>query len=378
MSSADSTLLNPAQEEALTRWLLELIDQTSARVLIEPQASKTGFWFGGGNLVQDDDGVIWLCGRYRNFGDSRTGLEAGERGLEISIFRSDDKGRTFHKASGWSKADLSGDERTIVSYEGTSLHRRHDGTWELFVSSEKDQQYPPAVSDIQKPGTGVWSIDMMTGPSPDSLDTESFVGALANQQIPEYLHVKDPVVYDAADGSTHMIFCTHPFSWSSTNTGLAVRPKGASGFRVESWEVVSRGATWDVAATRITARMPIPQIGLFADLPPLSVYFYDGAECLRSHEENVRAVSRPRGYSCEEIGGALVSVDGNFSTIHRLSALYPMFVSPLGTGASRYVDVLETADGWLATWEQGQSNGSQPLVANFLERSKVERILQGD
>ena len=124
--------------------------------------------------------------------------------------------------------------------------------------------------------------------------------------------------------------------------------------------------------------MPIPQIGLFADLPPLSVYFYDGAECLRSHEENARAVSRPRGYSCEEIGGAFVGLDHDLTTLERLSSLFPMFVSPFGTGASRYVDVLQTEEGWFATWEQGQSNGSQPLVCHFLERDAIERILRGE
>ncbi len=376
MSDPLSTRLTDLQRRALTRLLVQLIDQLNARVLIEPQAAKTGFWFGGGNLVQGDDGVIWLCGRYRNFGDSRTGLAAGERGVEIAIFRSDDGGHSFHKVSSWSKPDLSGDGATIVSYEGTSLHRRADGTWELFVSSEKDRSYPAAIAQLQKPGTGVWSIDVMSGPSPDALDAATFTPALVNDDAPGYLHIKDPVVYDARDGSTHLIFCSHPFSWSSSNSGLAVRPAGESDFRVEAWEIVSRGPAWDVAATRITARMPIPQVGVFADGPPRSVYFYDGAECLRSHEENVRAVSRPRGYSCEEIGGAFVGIDGDFATIERLSDLLPLFVSPFGTGASRYVDVLETADGWLAAWEQGQSNGSQPLVAHFLPRETVEQILR--
>ena len=377
MSYQISTLLSVQQYESLLRLLTRLIDQMNARVLVEPQAAKTGFWFGGGNLVQDDDGVIWLCGRYRNFGDSRTGLEAGERGLEIAIFRSTDNAQTFEKAVSWSKADLSRPEAEIVSFEGTSLHRRQDGVWELYVSSEKDRPYPPPIADLQKQGTGVWSVDVLTGPSPDELDPSTFSSALVNHDVPEYLHIKDPVVYDDEDGSTHMIFCSHPFSWTSTNTGLAVRAPGAAEFRVLSWEIVHRGAAWDVAVTRITGRAPIPQIGIFEDSPPLSIYFYDGAECLRSHEENRRAVSRPRGYSCEEIGAAFVGLTQDFSTLERLSALHPLFVSPWGTGASRYVDVLQTEEGWLAIWEQGQSNGSQPLVGHFLDRDTIERILQG-
>ena len=85
----------------------------------------------------------------------------------------------------------------IVSFEGTSLHCRQDGRWELFVSSEKDQPYPPSIASLQKPGTGVWSIDVLTGFSPDTLDPASSVQALANHDVPEHLHVKDPAVYTA-------------------------------------------------------------------------------------------------------------------------------------------------------------------------------------
>ena len=136
-----------------------------------------------------------------------------------------------------------------------------------------------------------------------------------------------------------------------------------------------RGAAWDVAATRITARLPIPRIGVFADLPPASVYFYDGAECLRDHEENARARKRPRGFSCEEIGGALFGWDDEFPTVSRLSPLQPLFISPWGTGVSRYVDVLIADDGLLATWQQGQSDGSQPLVGHWLSHADVSELL---
>ena len=378
MPSQQFIRLSDQQYSALTKLLHRLIDQLSANVIIEPLAPKTGFWFGGGNIVQDASGVLWLSGRYRNFGDSRTGLVAGARGLEVAVFRSDDGGRSFEKVSSWTKPELSHSGPAIVSYEGTSLHPRDDGVWELFVSSEKDRPYPSPLETMQKPGTGVWSIDVLTGTSPDAMDASTFAPVLSNDEFPEYLHVKDPVVYDARDGSTHLIFCSHPFSWSSSNSGLAIRAAGANDFAVDSWEIVRRGPAWDVAATRITCRMPIPQTGLFRDEPPMSVYFYDGAECLRSHEENVRAVSRPRGYSCEEIGGAFIVADGDFASATRLSELAPFFVSPYGTGASRYVDVLQTESGWLASWEQGQSNGSQPLVGHFVSRGEIDAILNGD
>jgi hypothetical protein len=123
--------------------------------------------------------------------------------------------------------------------------------------------------------------------------------------------------------------------------------------------------------------MPVPQVGRFAGQEPCAVYFYDGAECLRSHEENPLARSRPRGYSCEEIGGAFWGWGGAFPAMQRLSPLRPMFVSPWGTGCSRYVSTLVTGDGILATWEQGQADGSQPLVAHFLSAEQVERMLSG-
>ena len=51
-----------------------LVDQQHARVIVPPQRPGTGHWFGGGNLVQDQNGSLWLTGRFRNQGDSRTGL----------------------------------------------------------------------------------------------------------------------------------------------------------------------------------------------------------------------------------------------------------------------------------------------------------------
>ena len=59
-----------------------LVDQEQAEVIVSPQRAGTGHWFGGGNMVQDQNGTLWLTGRFRNQGDSRTGLGAGERGLE--------------------------------------------------------------------------------------------------------------------------------------------------------------------------------------------------------------------------------------------------------------------------------------------------------
>ena len=365
------------QRKLLKRLLRELLNQHKAEILIPAEKPESGFWFGGGKLAMDQNGTIWLSGRYRNAGDSRTGLEAGVRGAECAVFCSDDGGRHFDKVRSWRKAELSVGNQEVISIEGTALHQMADGRWELFVSSERNIGYPDVVKNYQKPGTGVWRIDRMVGDSPAMLEVQSLEKVLENSEHPEYLHIKDPVAYDDLDGNTILIYCSHPFSWSSDNSGYALRQSNREDFSIQSWEMVPRGATWDVAVTRITSRLVVPSLGVFADSEPVAVYFYDGAECMRNHQENMRALKRPRGYSCEEIGGAFVGWARAFPEMERLSKLEPLFTSPWGSGASRYVDCLVKHEGILAIWQQSQKDGSQPLVRHFLPMDVVERILSG-
>lgn len=365
-------MLSAQQAQALHTLLTRLIDQARARVIVPPYAAQSGFWFGGGNLALAEDGAIWLSGRYRNYGDSRTGLEAGTRGLECAVFRSTDHGSTFEKVLGWTKSDLSHAGK-VLSIEGTGLHRRADGTWELFISMEKEQSYPDNVRQYQKPGTGVWSIDRVTGDTLSTLDPGTLASVLSTER-PGYLHIKDPVPVAAPGGGTALIFCSHPISWASANTGIAFRQAGRDTFEVEAWELVARGPVWDVASTRVTERFDIPALGLFEDTP-VAVYFYDGAESMRQLEQSPRAHKRPRGYSCEEIGGAFWGPADRVADLQRLSQVAAWFISPHGTGSSRYVSCLATDGGILATWQQAQPDGSQPLVANFLPMDEIERIL---
>lgn len=378
MSVSPTTVsaLSDAQARALTRFLTALIDQERARVLVPAYRPSTGHWFGGGNLIQLADGTLMLSGRYRNYGDSRTGLGAGERGLECAVFASEDRGQTFRKIVSFSKADLSQSGAEVVSIEGTSLHALPDGSIELFVSSEKDIPYPDGLAEYQKPGTGVWSIDRIAAPSVGSLDPARMEPVIANHDLPEYLHVKDPSVFDLPNSDTGLIFCSHPFTWASSNTGLAIRRSGASPFDIVDWEAASRGPTWDIAATRVTGRLAVPALGAFADGPPRFVYFYDGAECLRKLDENPNARRRPRGYSCEELGGAFVGGPLPTRDMQRLSRLAPLFVSPYGTGSSRYVSTLTLEEGILAIWQQSQPDESQPLVGHVLPMNEVERLLR--
>lgn len=365
--------LDRIQHHALIGLVRALVDQERARIIVPPMEAGEGFWFGGGNIVDDGD-AIWVSGRYRNRGDSRTGLAAGTRGVECTFFRSTDRGETFTRVVGWSKADLSRDAE-VLSIEGSALHRLPDGGWELFVSTEKDLPYPEPFRSYQKPGTGVWSIDRLTGPALDGIDATTIRPVLAGVD-PAHLHVKDPAVHDGPEG-TDLLFCSHPMSWASSNTGLAVRSRPEDGFVVRSWDLLPRGNIWDVAVTRVTNCLPVPRVGRLALAAPIVVMFYDGAESLRRLDEHPSANRRPRGYSCEELGGAAWAPADDLLAAQRLSLTEPLFISPHGTGSSRYVHTLTTEHGIYATWQQSQPDGSQPLVMNFLPADEVVALLAG-
>ena len=367
-------MLSQEERDRLMRFGQALINQQRARVIVPANQPKGGFWFGGGNMVEAPDGVFYLVGRYRNAGDSRTGLGLGERGLELAVFRSEDCGQTFAKILSFSKGDLSLPQHPVISIEGAAL-RLSPGQAELFVSSEKGGlPYPPGLEGFQKQGTGVWTVDRLVASSVEGL-RDAQVESLLRGDDPPYWHVKDPLAYDLVDGGLFLGFCTHPHSWSSSNSGYMVRSNGAPGFGSPAWDFLRRGVTWDVAMTRLTCLLRVPSVGPFARRAMLALAFYDGGECVRNHEEHTQAIKRPRGYSCEELGGLAVVPEGQWAAIERLSVNLPAFVSPWGTGCSRYVDVLETAEGYYATWQQSQADFSQPLVMNIVSRREAEALL---
>ena len=350
-----------------------LIDQEKAQVIIEPKSNAKGFWFGGGNIIHHDS-MFWLCGRYRNDGDSRTGIGAGERGLELAIFSSSSICGPWEKVKSFSKSDLEHDNEEVVSIEGSSLLINNSGV-ELYISTEKNRSYPKDVISFQKKGTGVWDIDSIAAPTVDQLNAESIERVLRTEDLGS-LHLKDPVAFNFSDEGegVGLFFCSHPFTWASSNTGLAIRGLGEEKFSIKSFNAIERGRSWDVACTRITDRLKIPRVGLLEDEMPMSLYFYDGAECLRSLDENLAGIKRPRGFSCEEIGGMGIGYDSQFPEIMRFSDDFPMFISPQGTGCSRYVSTIVTNDGILATWQQSREDYSQPLVSNFLSFESIAEI----
>lgn len=360
--------------ERLEKFAAALIDQDAARIIVEPKRNSDGYWFGGGNLAEDREGAFYLSGRFRNAGDSRTGVGAGERGAELAIFKSTDRGRTFRSILTLTKQDLSVPGREVISIEGSALYFGPKGC-ELFVSSEKAGiAYPAGLERFRKSGTGIWTIDRIRAESPEAL-ARSAIEPLILSEDPAHLHVKDPHLYRNAQEEDVLIFCSHPFNWSSSNSAYALRRSPDVAFEEPRYGFFPRGFTWDVAMSRITGTLLVPQVGRFAELPPLILFFYDGGESVRNYEEHAKAVRRPRGYSCEELGGLAVGPAAGAPEPARLSTLFPSFVSPHGTGSSRYVRTLTTKEGIYATWQQSQETRSQPLVMSFLPHERARELL---
>ena len=207
----------------------------------------------------------------------------------------------------------------------------HEEGVELFISSEKANLfYPPPFEEHQKPGTGVWTIDRIAAAEIMGLKDQS-ARLLLSSRDPQYLHVKDPVVYSPSSGGTILFFCTHPFSWSSSNSAYAVRTRGSGRFSEAVFDFFSRGTTWDVAVSRISDLLPLPEWREVWGGEDLSLVFYDGAECLRDHEQSTWGVKRPRGYSCEELGG--LAVLPSESRPHRADfEIRTAFCIPVGNG----------------------------------------------
>ncbi len=173
-----------------------------------------------------------------------------------------------------------------------------------------------------------------------------------------------------------MFFCTHPFSWSSSNSAYAIRPRRSSRFSEPVFDFFPRGTGWDVAVTRISDVLPLPEWKQASGGGDISLVFYDGAECLRPHEQSTWGVNRPRGYSCEELGGLAIFPAEDPARIERVSKHFPLFVSSWGTGCCRYIHTLRTKDGILATWQQSQKDASQPLVMNFLSWAEINETIE--
>jgi hypothetical protein len=284
------------------------------------------------------------------------------------------------------KIDVAPQGYKVLSIEGAALRFGLDGV-ELFISSEKERPYPEPVTEFRKPGTGIWTIERLAAPSLEALKTAR-PETIVSSSDPGTLQIKDPWLADGPDGSLFLFFCHHSFNWSSSGTGCVTLTPDGRAAGVPLFDCWPRGPAWDVAITRGTSVMPLPielpAAGLSASMAAgtlapgamiTGLAFYDGGECLRNLDEHARAVSRPRGYSCEELGGLGCILDGDPRQFVRLSQTFAEFISPDGTGCLRYVDVLTTPTAYIATWQQSRLDGSQALMINGLAMEEAARIL---
>ena len=81
-----------------------------------------------------------------------------------------------------------------------------------------------------------------------------------------------------------------------------------------------------------------------------------------------------RGNLIDDLANGILICEEDFPEIISFSEDFPAFISPHGTGCSRYVSTLQTNEGILATWQQSQKDESQPLVANFLSNERILKI----
>ena len=177
-----------------------LIDQQSSRIIVQPLGNSFGYWFGGGNICVSKSGEILVTGRFRNEGDARTGTGAGARGLECSVFSGNSPDASFEKVLSFSKEDLSHTE-DVVSIEGVSLinHPDTDDSYEFIISTEKKTAYPKTLINFQKPGTGVWSIDLLKSENGlEAFDLGS-MHTIARSEKGSTLHYKDPVGFNGRE-----------------------------------------------------------------------------------------------------------------------------------------------------------------------------------
>ena len=303
------------KKQKLTAFTQALVNQEKARIIVPARRQEAGFWFGGGKLIAGGEGVLYLSGRYRNSGDSRTGLDLGERGAELAVFRSADAGKTFTKIKAFLKNDLDVGGWEVVSIEGSALRMDERGDAELFVSSEKkNRAFPSGLENYHKPGTGSWTIERMTGRGIEGLDPKTLVTILKSDD-PRWFNCKDPFLFDTKDGSLGLGFCTHPFNWASSNSAFAILDgkRGEAVARID-FDYFPRGFCWDVGITRATCFLKLPRLGAFKD-EEVTLVFYDGGEAMRGIPP-----ARTRG---KETAGALLRGAGRRRLLLRGGASKP-------------------------------------------------------
>lgn len=101
------------------------------------------------------------------------------------------------------------------------------------------------------------------------------------------------------------------------------------------------------------------------------------AAALASHVEALRIAAHGAAVVHDAATGrtSLVTLTYLPTDLRRLSRRTPLLVPPHGTGCCRYVSTLRVVDELVAFWQQGQADGTQPLVAHRMPWARVVELL---
>lgn len=302
-------------------------DPAQGTTVVEPAGAGKGHWVGALGVLHDP-----ATGDTYMFYRSRRPIGEG-RGWKCQVSRSED-GEHFTEAWTCTKEQLDAE-----SIEGGALARGPDGSYRLYVSylDNADRR---------------WKIALIEADSVAEFDPAQrrvvFSGEDADSD-----GVKDPHVA-VVDGRYYM-FLNHAPKWLTapatdveemhgTGNVFATKFGGSGGLATSEdgvhfvWQgdVIAPGHGWDSLLTRIDTMLW---------QPPLFVVYYSGRG---SVEETY-----------EDRTGVAVSLD--LERFHKLSDDAPLLVSPLATGALRYMDAVVVGDEVLYYYEYARADGAHEI-----------------
>ena len=272
-----------------------------------------GNWAGGPSALSVDDGFVLA---YR----VRRPLDSG-RGVANVIARSTD-GVHFETI-----AELHREAFDCDSLERPALVRRPDGGWRIYVS-------------CATPGTLHWRIDAIDADDPSAFSPDRRRTVMAGDAVTAY---KDPVVRRDEQG-WHLWVCRHDVATAADGdrmcTEYATSPDGLT-WTIQGSALDPRPGCWDERGARVTAVL------IDRERP---VAYYDG-----------RARADQNWY--EQTGVATGESFARFEAIDD----HPLAVSPVGTGALRYLDVVPLEDGGHRLYfEASRADGAHDLRTEYV------------
>jgi hypothetical protein len=284
-----------------------------SEVAIEAPGPGEGHWAGGPSAVRVDDTFVLA---YR----LRRPLDSG-RGWANVVAHSAD-GVRFSTI-----ATLPREAFDCDSLERPALVRRPDGGWRIYVS-------------CATPGTLHWRIDAIDADDPADFSPEHRRTVMAGDPVTAY---KDPVVRWDERG-WHMWVCRHDVAVAEDGdrmcTEYATSPDGLA-WTIRGTALAPRPGAWDGRGARITA--------VLVDRDR-SVAYYDG-----------RATAAQNWF--EQTGVAMGETFERFEAVDDR----PLAVSPFGTGALRYLDVVPLDDGGHRLYfEASRADGAHDLRTEYV------------